>query len=270
VADFIFTRCSDICPAMTSAMAGLQEQAPPGLRFVSLTVDPAYDTPEVLARYAKLHHAKAGWVFATGAASEVYRLAGAGFHMAAMAGDATVEGEGAFVHNAKFALVDSEGVVRGYYDSDDPASRRRLLRDSALIGPVGAAPRTDAALNACSAALLIMGFVLARRRHFADHRNCMLTALVSSTLFLGSYLNYHVHVGSIRYPGIGAARSVYLAILGTHTALALLVVPLVIATLVPALRQRFDRHRRLASLTLPVWTYVSLTGVVVYWMLYRV
>ncbi len=97
----------------------------------------------------------------------------------------------------------------------------------------------------------------------------MLGAATSSALFLASYLVYHSAVGSVRFQGSGILRTVYLGILGSHSLLALAVVPLVLVTLARALRGRFLDHRRIAKLTLPVWAYVSLTGVVIYWMLYR-
>lgn len=97
----------------------------------------------------------------------------------------------------------------------------------------------------------------------------MIAAVVCSTAFLTSYLVYHAQVGSVKFPGTGVARTVYLTILATHTVLAAAIVPLVIVTLVRALRERFDQHRKIARLTLPIWLYVSVTGVVVYWMLYR-
>lgn len=97
----------------------------------------------------------------------------------------------------------------------------------------------------------------------------MLAALACSTAFLTSYLVYHAQVGSVRFPGTGATRAIYLTILATHTVLAAAIVPLVLVTVVRALRERFDRHRRIARVTLPIWLYVSVTGVVVYWMLYR-
>lgn len=97
----------------------------------------------------------------------------------------------------------------------------------------------------------------------------MLAAFACSTLFLVSYLTYHAQVGSVRFTGQGAVRTLYFAILISHTALAVLIVPLVLVTLSHALGARFDRHRRIARVTLPLWAYVSVTGVVVYWMLYR-
>ena len=130
-------------------------------------------------------------------------------------------------------------------------------------------PALNACLNATSAVLLATGYVLIRRGHRDAHKRVMLAALVSSALFLTSYLAYHAQVGSVRFRGQGPVRTAYFTILLTHTVLAVVIVPLVGMTLVPALRGRFDKHRRLARLTLPLWAYVSVTGVVIYWMLYR-
>ena len=130
-------------------------------------------------------------------------------------------------------------------------------------------PALNACLNAASALLLATGYVLIRRGRRDAHKRVMLAALVSSALFLTSYLVYHAQVGSVRFRGQGLVRTLYFTILLTHTVLAVTIVPLVATTLVPALRGRFDRHRRLARITLPLWAYVSVTGVVIYWMLYR-
>jgi len=130
-------------------------------------------------------------------------------------------------------------------------------------------PALNACLNASSALLLATGYVLIRRGRRDAHKRVMLAALACSALFLTSYLVYHAQVGSVRFRGQGPIRRVYFTILLTHTVLAVAIVPLVVMTLVPALRARFDRHRRLARITLPLWGYVSVTGVVIYWMLYR-
>ena len=130
-------------------------------------------------------------------------------------------------------------------------------------------PALNAALNAASAVLLATGFILIRAGRREAHKRAMVAALVCSTLFLSSYLIYHAQVGSVRFRGQGTIRLVYFAILISHTLLAVTVVPLALVTLVHALRARFDRHRRIARITLPIWGYVSVTGVIVYWMLYR-
>ena len=130
-------------------------------------------------------------------------------------------------------------------------------------------PAVNATLNGTSAVLLILGFCLIRQRNMTAHKLCMLAAFGTSTLFLISYLVYHFQVGSVRFGGTGWARALYFSILSTHTILAAVIVPLVLVTLSRALNERFDRHRRIARWTLPLWLYVSVTGVVIYWMLYR-
>lgn len=129
-------------------------------------------------------------------------------------------------------------------------------------------PTVNASLNALAALLLIVGFVFVRRRQIQAHRVCMVAAFSCSVLFLVSYLYYHYNVGSVRYSGTGTLRTVYLTILATHIVLAAAVPFLAIVTLVRALRERWDRHRAIARWTLPIWLYVSVTGVVIYLMLY--
>jgi uncharacterized membrane protein YozB (DUF420 family) len=130
-------------------------------------------------------------------------------------------------------------------------------------------PAVNAALNSLSAVFLFAGFLFIKSRNRSAHRLCMLAACASSTLFLISYLFYHYQVGSVPFKGVGAIRVVYFAILISHTILAVTVVPLALVTLSRALRERFDAHRRIARWTLPIWLYVSVTGVIVYAMLYR-
>jgi uncharacterized membrane protein YozB (DUF420 family) len=131
-------------------------------------------------------------------------------------------------------------------------------------------PLLNAILNGSSALCLIAGFYFIRVHEIRKHRACMIAALACSTLFLTSYLVYHAQVGSIPFTGVGAVRVLYFAILGTHTLLAATVPPLAIITLRRALRARFDKHRKIARWALPVWLYVSVTGVVIYLMLYRI
>jgi uncharacterized membrane protein YozB (DUF420 family) len=130
-------------------------------------------------------------------------------------------------------------------------------------------PTVNAALNATAALLLVVGYFFIRRGMVRQHRACMIAAFIVSTLFLASYLTYHAQAGSRRFTGTGTIRTVYLTILMTHTVLAALVPPLAIVTLARALRGHFDRHVPLARWTLPIWLYVSVTGVIVYLMLYR-
>jgi len=135
--------------------------------------------------------------------------------------------------------------------------------------PLTALPALNATLNGACALLLLAGFLCIRRRRVAAHKACMASACVASALFLASYLTYHYQVGSVRFTGQGWVRPVYFAVLLSHTVLAAAVVPLALVTLARALRGRFDRHVRIARWALPVWLYVSVTGVAIYWMLYH-
>lgn len=130
-------------------------------------------------------------------------------------------------------------------------------------------PAVNAALNATSAVLIATGIGLIRIGRRQAHRGVMIAAVISSSLFLASYLYYHYHVGSVRFTGQGWVRPLYFGILMTHTVLAAAVVPLVSVTLARALRERFDRHKAIARWTYPIWLYVSVTGVVIYLMLYH-
>jgi uncharacterized membrane protein YozB (DUF420 family) len=130
-------------------------------------------------------------------------------------------------------------------------------------------PTLNAVLNGLAAVALVVGFLLIRRGRWRAHRAVMLTAFGLSTAFLASYLLYHSQVGSVRYQGQGWVRSLYFGILISHTVLAAAVPFLAAVTLVRALRSRFPRHAAIARWTLPIWLYVSVTGVVIYLMLYR-
>lgn len=129
-------------------------------------------------------------------------------------------------------------------------------------------PAVNATLNAVSAILLIAGYLLIRQRRITEHRRIMLAAFATSAMFLVSYLVYHAHVGSRPFNGAGPIRTVYFTILVSHIILAAAILPLALITLSRALAARFDAHRRIARWTLPIWLYVSVTGVVVYVMLY--
>jgi uncharacterized membrane protein YozB (DUF420 family) len=130
-------------------------------------------------------------------------------------------------------------------------------------------PAFNALLNATAATLLVIGLALIRSGRKRAHKRVMIAAFGVSCVFLVSYLVYHYTAGVTRFQGTGAIRTMYLAILGTHTVLAAAVPFLAVITLWRGLKGRFDMHRRIARWTLPIWVYVSVTGVVVYWMLYR-
>ena len=130
-------------------------------------------------------------------------------------------------------------------------------------------PALNAGLNALSGSLLGVGYAMIRRGRVKAHKAFMLAAVGVSTLFLASYVVYHYHAGSTRFPGTGWVRTFYLSILVTHAVLAAAVIPLAAVTLVRAWREDFAAHRRIARWTLPIWFYVSVTGVIIYVMLYH-
>ena len=130
-------------------------------------------------------------------------------------------------------------------------------------------PTINATLNTISAILLTIGYVLIRQRRFEAHKKCMLAAFAVSVLFLISYVIYHANAGSTPFTGQGWIRPVYFTILISHIILAFLIVPLALRTLYLAWRERFEQHRRIAKFTFPIWLYVSVTGVLIYLMLYQ-
>ena len=130
-------------------------------------------------------------------------------------------------------------------------------------------PTVNATLNAISGVFLLVGYILIRQRQINAHRNAMLGAFASSTLFLVSYLIYHAQAGSRPFTGQGAIRYVYFSILITHVILAAASLPMAVSTLSRGLRGRYVEHKRIAKWTFPTWMYVSVTGVIVYLMLYR-
>ena len=134
---------------------------------------------------------------------------------------------------------------------------------------IGDLPTVNAVLNGTSAVLLVFGYLFIRRKKVNLHKACMVSAFVISTLFLVSYLIYHYHAGSKPFPGEGWTRPLYFAILISHVILATVTLPLSIVTLGRGLRGRFEKHRSIARWALPIWLYVSVTGVAVYLMLYR-
>jgi uncharacterized membrane protein YozB (DUF420 family) len=133
---------------------------------------------------------------------------------------------------------------------------------------VGPLPAVNAALNGTCTVLLLLGFAFVQKGKISLHKVCMIAAFCCSAVFLVLYLYFHTHAGVIRFSGHGWIRPVYFTILISHTTLAVVIVPLVLITVGRALRGRFDRHRAIARWTLPLWLYVSITGVIVYWLLY--
>ncbi len=275
VAAFIFTRCPSSCPRISTVMKGLQ--APlldSGAKLVSISVDPKYDTPEVLTRYANGLGADPNrWWFLTGSQETIYDLILERFHLSVVETpeENRKAGAEAVGHSDRLALVDRGNKVVGVYDSTDPEALRDLLaRAKRLASWARPLPAVNATLNGTCALLLLVGWTFILNKWVRAHAICMISSVVVSAIFLGCYLAYHYEVGSVAFKGTGGIKVVYLTILLSHTVLATFgVVPLVSLTLIRAIRGQFQRHASIARVTFPIWFYVSVTGVVIYWMLYQ-
>ena len=324
IAAFVFTRCAGPCPDMCRGMQELVKRLPddPGLRFVSFSVDPDYDTPAVMKEFAKYWEAPERWRFLTG--TGVWNLAYNGFKLVAKPAEEPRPGS-QFIHSTRFTLVDGTGQMRGLYTYDYEnrdsiaatldsvvrdarwlleipdrvedhshdgryflvdrdgnlrgdyssadtqwliANARKLARSPEKLLSVRTLPRLNAALNGASFLFLSMGLAFILNRKIGFHKACMTTAFFTSALFLVSYLTYHFQAGSVKYAGEGWMRNAYFAVLISHTVLAILVAPLAIVTIRLAWHEKFDRHMSIARWTLPLWMYVSLTGILVYTLLY--
>lgn len=273
IASFIFTRCPLSCPKISSKLAELQPRlAGSGVKLVSVSVDPEFDTPKILADYSRRFHADSSrWSFLTGSKSETYDLIQNRFKLPVQPVPPADQREGveAISHSARLALVDRGNQVIGVFDSDDPEAIDSIVvrarqRDASWM------PTLNAGLNAACGILLTLGWVAIRSRYYRGHAALMTLCVAASTLFLGCYLAYHYQVkGSVPFRGVGTIRLTYLSILLSHTILAIAVVPLVIIALRRAIGKRFVEHARITKVLFPIWLYVSITGVVVYWMLYR-
>jgi protein SCO1/2/putative membrane protein len=275
IAAFIFTRCPSSCPRISSTMKSVQARlSDTGVWLVSISVDPAHDTPKVLSDYASRIGADPDrWWFLTGPRADVYRLILDQFKVpvAESSPEDRRAGAEAVSHSARLALVDRGNRVVGYFDSNDAAAIQELLKRARQLdgGWATRLPAVNAFLNATSGILLLAGWSMIRARRVRGHATCMIASLVVSGLFLVSYLVYHSQAGSVRFRGIGAVRYAYLTVLMSHTVLAAAVVPLIILTVARVVQRRYADHARMARLTFPVWMYVSITGVLVYWMLYH-
>ncbi len=282
IASFIFTRCPSSCPRITKVMKDLQGTlSETGVRLVSITVDPGYDDPNVLKAFATRYGADpTRWHFLTGDRTQVFRLILEGFLQSVSevpAAERTGDIE-AVSHSDRLVLVGPGNIVLGAYKSTEPDSVKRLVVRATHVDRMATAAKTpwvlklpgiNATLNGSSAVLLVFGWLAIRSRKVKSHIACMATALVVSGVFLACYLVYHYSVGSVAFRGVGPIRVVYLSILLSHTVLAVVIVPLIAATVFLALRGRYATHARVARVTFPIWLYVSITGVVVYWMLYQ-
>ena len=267
VADFMFTTCSGICPMMTKNMSSLQKGISQykDVNLVSISVNPESDSPEVLNAYAQKYNAHGDqWLFLTGSRDQIQKLAVQSFKIGDM--------KEIVFHSSLFVLVDRKGIIRGYYDGTDEERLNALRYDLPRLRwefYVPLLPTINASLNGLAGVFLLLGFLAIKRRDKVAHRKWMIAAFLSSTLFLCAYLYYHFTTHLLtRYQGQGLWKGVYLFILGTHTPLAVIIVPFIIIAIKHALKGEFDKHKRITRWLYPAWMYVSITGVLVYLMLY--
>ncbi len=306
IASFQFTRCTGPCPTISKTMERLQKDlaSRPDVRLVTFTVDPDNDGPSELKEYAGRFHANPDrWLFLWGKDREgLYRFFREQFHIHAALREGNVPVGQKVDHQTRLVLIDRKGYIRGYYDGlpdlstgpgesplPDPEKTfeqdlKRLERrvDKLLLPETPSYlpsdfPFFNAFLNGVCVVLLLLGYSAIRLRLYRVHGALMLTAIAVSALFLASYLYFHIVIKGgqpTRFAdqAIGAPAWVgwlYAGILLTHTLLAVVATPLALYTAYQGLAGKLRRHVWIGRITLPVWLYVSVTGVVVYWMLYR-
>ena len=263
VADFFFTTCGGICPMMSAHMGRIHNifKSRSDVKLVSFSVNPENDSPQALKAYAQKFHADTRqWIFLTGSRDEMTKVAVDSFKL----GDIREP----IFHSSYFVLVDRQGKIRGYYDSSDVSNIDQMIKDlKRLTFPL--LPTINASLNGLAGIFLFLGFWAIKRKDQQQHKTFMQCAFVSSTLFLCAYVYYHAttHVLT-RYQGQGILKGIYFFILGTHTPLAVIIVPFIIMAIRYALKGQFDKHTQITRWLYPTWVYVSLTGVLIYLMLY--
>jgi protein SCO1/2/putative membrane protein len=290
VASFFFTRCATGCPQMIGGSLEELQKKYAGKDdpiLVSFTVDPEHDDPSILQAFANSHGADPRrWWFLTGAQDEMHRLIRDRFMLAVHPNEGAARTPGnEFTHSTRLVLIDRLGRIRGFFegrpldDKGHPIGQLQELNEAIeRLNEEGRAPLAhllptfNAVLNAICGMLIVLGYTAVKARRVAAHKMFMLAALGISALFLASYLYYHIIVKKgepTPFTREGMPRTVYFTILFSHTVLAAVVAPLALFTAYQGVRGRIHRHVRLARWTLPIWLYVSVTGVLVYWMLYQ-
>ena len=272
VAHFFYIACKE-CRKSVPAISELQQliRGKPDLVIVSISLNE--DSPEDLKRYSQDWGAVPGqWLFLTGKKNVVHDLFQKSF-LQSVREVPKADPDSVIEHDKKLVVVDRQGFFQGYINRDDESAIDLLLpRMRELAGARYRLSAFNAALNLGSAVFLTLGYVAIRRRWIKLHKIFMLTALTTSTVFLASYLYYHFVVLARqppRFVGVGVVWYVYFGMLLSHTILAVVAAPLALTVTYLGLRDRLARHVRLARWTLPIWLYVSVTGVLVYWMLYQ-
>jgi protein SCO1/2/putative membrane protein len=275
IAHFFYPTCQGPCTKTVPTMRLVHEAfaGKPDVVLVSiaLTADP----PSLLEHFARDQGAGPGWLFLTsaGGSDELLQIVQTKFFQTALRKKDARPGD-EIDHSTSLVLVDREGRMRGYVDGRDAqvvpelvSAARRLAAQRYWL------PAQNAVLNSCSAALLVVGWLAIKLRRERLHIACMTLALVTSAVFLAGYLYFHFAVQAgqpTRFRGPEHVQLVYLGILVSHTLLAMVVAPLALYVAWQGWRDHRPRHVRVARWTLPIWLYVSVTGVIVYWMLYQV
>ena len=289
-----FVRCTGPCPSLTADLRSrvYEKLQGTGAKLVSFSVDPGYDTPEALAEYASRFDIDTEkWLFLTGSEEAMGAFIRGGLKVPLDRGAA---GESAalrveITHGTRLPVVDAEGQIAGWYEAaraslgTDPTvvdAGFDLLLDRVLhlAGKPGvrsepsSLPLLNAILNGTAFLLLLAGWRAIRTGHRKRHIFLMRTAFLVSVAFLTSYLIYHLGVqrdkGPTPFNGVGWTKTAYLVLLISHVFLAVVNLPMVLRVLLLASREDWEAHKRLARRTLPIWLYVSFTGVVVYLLLY--
>jgi protein SCO1/2/putative membrane protein len=274
VAHFFYPTCQGPCTKTVPTMSRLNEifAGKPDVRLVSIAL--TGDAPSLLEEFASGHGAGENWLFLTspGDTDHVLDVVQKSFFQTALRKPDAKPGD-EIDHSVRLVLIGREGEMRGYVDGRDPAVIPEFVEQ---IRQVAAErywlPAQNAVLNTGSALLLVLGWLAIKRRRERLHIYGMTAALITSAAFLGGYLYFHFVVTGAqptRFRGPDGVRIAYLAILGTHTILAIVVAPLALYVAWQGWRDHRPRHVRVARWTLPLWLYVSVTGVVVYWMLYQ-
>lgn len=282
-----YARCMGPCPSMTGDLRAqvYPQLAGTDVRMVSFSVDPAFDTPEVLEEWAaRFSVPDDRWLFLTGAPAEMEAFVREGLKVAlARSDDPTVEIGLAITHATRLPVIDIEGRIAGWYTcAGDDLTREELqanmslmvARARALEKPRSVLPLLNASLNGLAGILLVLGLLAIKKGQQERHAALMKSAFLVSAVFLASYLYYHTVVlpiqgGPTAFNGTGGLKVAYLVLLGTHVLLAAVNLPMVLRTLLLAHREDWDRHRWWARITFPIWLYVSVTGVLVYLVLYH-
>jgi protein SCO1 len=274
VVSFFFCCCTTACPKTQEVMTQLQQQfaGSADVLLISINVFPSREDQETLKQYSKDRQADPQrWLLLRGSKKDIDDLVQNGFHQGLMPNSPPTPGM-EMIHTPNLMVVDHRGVIRGYVNGLEPDEVERLKACVKRLIQAKYLPTINASLNGGSGVLLVLGFLFIKTRMVLVHKVCMLLALAVSAAFLGCYVYYHFAVldgQPTQFSGEGAVRPVYYAILLSHIVLAVVVTPLALRVTYLGLRNRLARHVALARWTLPVWLYVSVTGVVVYWMLYH-